>query len=40
MYLALMLAYVAVIKYMAEKPGHVLDTRTDVPAAVVAEVVQ
>jgi cytochrome d ubiquinol oxidase subunit I len=40
MYLALMLAYVAVIKYMAEKPGHVLDTRTDTPAAVVAEVVQ
>ncbi|HSV79829.1 MAG TPA: cytochrome ubiquinol oxidase subunit I [Ramlibacter sp.] len=38
MYLALMLAYVAVIKYMAEKPGHVLDARTDAPAAVVAEV--
>jgi cytochrome bd ubiquinol oxidase subunit I len=35
MYLALMLAYVAVIKYMAEKPGHVLDTQTDVPVAVV-----
>jgi cytochrome bd ubiquinol oxidase subunit I len=34
-YLALMLAYVAVIKYMAGKPEQVLDTGTDVPAAVV-----
>ncbi|NPC57379.1 cytochrome ubiquinol oxidase subunit I [Caenimonas soli] len=35
MYLALMVAYIAVIKYMAEKPGHVLDADNDVPAAVV-----
>ncbi|ROZ75316.1 cytochrome ubiquinol oxidase subunit I [Ramlibacter sp. WS9] len=35
MYLALILAYVAVIKYMAEKPWDVLDPATDVPVAVV-----
>ena len=33
--LALILAYVAVLGYMAEKPGQVLDSGTDMPAAVV-----
>jgi len=35
LYLALILAYVAVLAYMAEKPGQVLDSGTDIPAAVV-----
>jgi cytochrome bd ubiquinol oxidase subunit I len=35
LYLALILAYVAVLGYMAEKPGQVLDSGTDIPAAVV-----
>jgi len=35
LYLALILAYVAVLGYMAEKSGQVLDSGTDIPAAVV-----
>ena len=35
LYLALILAYIAVLMYMAEKPGQVLDAGTDVPTVVV-----
>jgi hypothetical protein len=35
MYLALIVAYVAVLGYMAQKPAHVLETRSDLPAALV-----